>query len=83
MAKVIILIISTLIVFGCGDNAVDGNTICGKMEKRLFADDVYGTGYYSERRQEFEEATGCTTVFGCTESMVIREEVCLDDIEVR
>lgn len=83
MKKCILLAIPCLIFLGCGENVVSGDSICGIMEKRIEASDVYGTGYYADRREEFERVTGCTNALGCSGSMFIREEVCLEDIEVK
>lgn len=83
MKKAILLAIPCLMFLGCGENVASGDSICGTTEKRIYADDVYGSGAYRDRRAEFESATGCTGSIGCTGSMVIREEVCLDDIEVK
>ena len=83
MKKILFLAVSTFMLIGCGENIVSGDTICGKMEKRLEALDVFGTGAYSDRRAEFTEATGCTSVINCSATMVIYEDVCIDDVEVR
>lgn len=70
----ILLAIPCLMFLGCGENVVSGDSIFGTMEKRIYADDVYGIGAYRDRRAEFESATGCTGSLNCTGSMVIREE---------
>lgn len=70
---------------GCdnGNGISDGDTICGITSKRIYASDVYGTGNYSGRRNEFEAATGCTGAFGCDKAMEIKEEICIDNITVK
>lgn len=83
MKKAILLAIPCLMFLGCGENVVSGDSICGTMEKRIYAKDVFGSGAYRDMYTEFNEATGCTSSLNCTGSMVIREEVCLEDIEVK
>ena len=74
------------VLTGCdNDNGVsNGDTICGITSKRIYANDVLGTiGPYSDYEAEFIAATGCTSRMGCTESMEIKEEICIDNITVK
>ena len=70
---------------GCSnDNGIsDGDTICGITSKRIGVSDVYGTGYYSDLKDEFEATTGCTSALSCTKTIEIREEICIDNITVK
>lgn len=70
---------------GCSsDNGIsDGDTICGITTKRIYADDVYGTGHYSDYKAEFEATTGCVSVLNCTGFIEIKEEICIDNITVK
>ena len=81
--KIIALAFAVFALAGCGESVTGGDTICGKMERTLYANDVFGTGVYKEYLDEFMKTTGCQNALGCTESMTIKEDVCLEDIEVK
>lgn len=81
--KIIALAFAILALAGCGESVTGGDTICGKMERTLYANDVFGTGAYKEYLDEFMKKTGCQNPLNCTESMTIKEDVCLEDIEVK
>ena len=53
------------------------DTIC--FDDWLYPGDVYGTGYYTEYREEFEEATGCKSMLNCTGRMKFHR--CVDNVE--
>lgn len=57
----------------------DPDTIC--FDDWLEPSDVYGDGYYTEYREEFEEATGCDGIIGCTERMKYHR--CVDNVEFK
>ncbi|MBO4712568.1 MAG: hypothetical protein J5615_01580 [Fibrobacter sp.] len=81
--KIIALAFAVLALAGCGESVTGGDTICGMMDRKLYADDVFGTGPYKEYQDEFLKKTGCQSALNCTESMTIKEDVCLEDIEVK
>lgn len=82
--KIIVLAFAVFALAGCGESVTGGDTICGKMERTLYATDVFGTGAYKEEYQdEFMKKTGCKSALNCTESITIKEDVCLEDIEVK
>lgn len=84
MSKIHLIVAFTAIALtGCGESVTSGDTICGTTEKTLDASDVFGTGRYRDRMEEFKKKTGCTSSINCTETMTIREEICIDDIEVK
>ena len=72
MKKLALLTLSTALFVACGVTEPDEpRQIC--YEKEITAADVYGTGMYQERREEFEIETGCHTVLSCAATMTIRE----------
>ncbi|WP_295685222.1 hypothetical protein [uncultured Fibrobacter sp.] len=74
--------LAAIALAGCGETVTGGDTICGMTDKTLDATDVFGMGKYSDRKDEFVKKTGCTSALNCTETMTIREKICIDDIEV-
>ena len=73
--KKILLGLVTFVFLGCGDSVSAGDTICGKTEKKIRADDVYGIGLYADYREQFEKETGCHTVLNCNAYIVIKEDI--------
>ena len=81
--KIIALTFAVLALAGCGESVTGGDTVCGYVDRTLDASDVFGTGNYKDYLDEFMKTTGCQNVIGCTETMTIKERVCLEDIEVK
>ena len=82
--KIIALAFAVLALAGCGESVTGGDTVCGKMERTLYAGDVFGAGAYREYLDEFEKKNGCEGVLNCgNATLTIKEDVCLEDIEVK
>jgi len=58
----------------------DPDTIC--FDDWLYPSDVYGTGYYSEYREEFEAATGCNSMLNCGGKRM-KFHRCVDNVEFK
>lgn len=74
--------LAAIVLAGCGETVTGGDSICGMTDKTLDVTDVFGTGQYRDRQDEFVKKTGCTSALNCTRTMTIREKICIDDIEV-
>lgn len=74
MMKVLMAAAAALVFSAC---TTDPDTIC--FDDWIYPDDVYGTGRYSDRLEEFQEATGCESRLGCTGKMKIHR--CVDNVE--
>lgn len=72
MNKLALLTLSAALFVACGvTEPEEPRQIC--YDKEIGAADVYGTGMYSERREEFQVETNCTSALNCTATMTIRE----------
>lgn len=76
MRKAFIAAAAALVFSAC---TTEPDTIC--FDDWLEPSDVYGTGQYTEYVEEFEEATGCDGVMGCTERMKFHR--CVDNVEFK
>lgn len=74
MKYLLVPLVTAFALAGCSDNISGAHTFC--YQKRIGADDVYGTGWYSDHRAEFEKQTGCTSALNCIGSIYIEE--CVD-----
>lgn len=82
--KIIALAFAVFALAGCGESVTGGDTVCGKMDRKLYTSDVYGTGIYKDYLEEFEKKNGCEGVLNCgNATLTIKEYVCLEDIEVK
>lgn len=81
--KIISLAFAVFALAGCGESVTGGDTICGMTDRTLDASDVFGTGQYRDRKDEFVKKTGCQNALNCTGTMTIREKICIDDIDVK
>ena len=59
--------------------ATEPDEIC--FDETINAQDVYGTGKFSEYKEEFERKTGCTTLLGCNSKTKVRR--CVDNVEFK
>lgn len=77
MRNVFIAAAAALVFSAC---TTDPDTIC--FDDWLGPEDVYGTGRYTEYREEFEAANGCKNMIGCTgKRMKFRR--CVDNVEFK
>ena len=72
--KKLILALTSMVIIGCGTDSVSG-TFC--YDKTLYAIDVYGTGQYTEYREEFEKQHGPNAVLACPQCTITIED-CID-----
>ena len=75
MKAAILAIVSALAFSAC---TTEPDTIC--FDDWLYPEDVYGTGRYTEYREEFEEATGCKSMLGCAGKRM-KFHRCVDNVE--
>ena len=79
MKKACIAAATAAVVLSACATDPEPDTIC--FDDWLYPEDVYGAGYYSDRREEFEEATGCKSPLGCTGRMKFHR--CVDNVEFK
>ena len=84
MKKLILIIgmVATAVLTGCGaDNGLSaGDTICGLSAKRLYADEL---NQYPQYKEQFKAETGCVNLSACSKYIVIKEETCIENIDVK
>lgn len=79
MKRIITAISAIIAALALSSCATDPDTIC--FDDWIYARDVYGTGLYTEYREEFENRTGCTSLINCEGRMKIRR--CVENVEFR
>ena len=79
MRKALIMAASAIFFSACATDP-DPDTIC--FDDWIYAEDVYGTGHYTEYREEFEKENGCSSFVNCsTAKLKIRR--CIENVEFR
>lgn len=79
MKNAFIAAAAALVFSACATDPETPDTIC--FDDWIYASDVYGTGNYTEYREEFEKETGCRTQLQCAGKMKIHR--CVENVEFK